>query len=177
MGAKARGGAVWKTHREDMILKTGIRQTLKLLDLSGDVGRVIAQDEQVEAGKMAQDIPADLMDAGIIDAQYENVVAEQAAIEKDISNKPVVEPPKAKAKASTKQEPEPAGPPSPAEAKQPADPELEKYRNSLTDLAAAANVEVHIELLSKFKYKTIGSIPADKRSEVMEHFKALAEAA
>jgi recombination protein RecT len=90
----------WKTHREEMDLKTVVRAACKMLPQTPELSTAIAQDEGLEIGRVTP-IPDELL--GLVGDDYKRIADESGAQ----SSKPEVSQPKvigkwAKAKAAAK---------------------------------------------------------------------------
>lgn len=80
---KPKGGKSWKDDdtRDDMVLKTLIRQTLKWLDLSPQVAIALGIDNQTEANRLAGVRPMPSAEiADIIDADYRDPLQDEVDI-------------------------------------------------------------------------------------------------
>jgi recombination protein RecT len=92
-GAKRRGGAVWKSDRDSMILKTAVRQAAKYQTITPEVDGLIGREERMEIGQIESAIPQGL--EGIVDASYTEEIEKINAADQ-ASSKPETKAPKDK---------------------------------------------------------------------------------
>jgi len=86
---------VWEEHEEAMAVKTVIRRHCKMLPKDTILSQATKLDEDREGGKKTQEVPDDLVKAGVVDAEYKDV-AEEEEEEEEQSTKPNVDMPKEK---------------------------------------------------------------------------------
>jgi recombination protein RecT len=172
--AKKKGGAVWSSDREAMILKTAIRQAMKYQQICPATDAVIAKEEKLEVGIIEAAIPEEMRE--VVDTDYQEVVEEMNKEAVDSSTKPIVEMPKEKmVEPAGEQKPktgEVKGDSSgtPAGATKSLDPDEDSFRLDFIDgvriLAMDKNLQDTVEGMCLAKFGcTVDKLPKENWKE------------
>lgn len=154
----------WKTHEEDMLKKTAIRQVCKLLPQTTELAMAIAADESLETGKTDYNADADdaLKEAGVIDAEYEELQAQMSEHHAE-STKPDVELPKKKKRSSQDSDGTTAT-------------TSQKFISSIKDITdnlqpPMTDEQINAELEAEFSISSLAEVKESDMKAVYEHFK------
>jgi len=180
--ARRRGGAVWKDELSypDMVLKTGIRQTLKWLDLSPEVNKAVSLDDEAATGRRVRQVEAEEID-GLIDADFRWPEDDQVPA----SSKPhvqecqeiVADEPAEKTEAQTAAEE--IAEPDVAEVEEPENARgaFEERTLSWAKDAGLSAEQVDAMVAAEFDIVGgLGAVPESDFTRVHDHFMSLAEA-
>jgi recombination protein RecT len=161
--AKTQGKGPWVDHRDEMLAKTGIRRLCKHLPQREELAMAIRADEVWEDGVKQSEIPSELVQHGIVDASYQEVIDSQESSQSRTGGKPVVEMPQPSATQASHGEPN-------------ENSKRVKWEHAVTDAAIAAGVEDSIdeEIMAEFSIAGgLQSVSENDEEMVLKHFRGL----